>query len=305
MPILADEPSRIRSTIFSPNSVGSVLTRKSIARVLDRLSLMRPSCGTRFSAMSSCAITLMREEMRLAIFIGGLATALQHAVHAQAHPVVGFERLEMDVRGAAADRIDQDLVDELHHRRVVHRVGIDAGSLGLVVADLQLQSVQFATAHVGHGVAHAVEQALDHPLQRAALDQDRFDHAVGVELDLVQRMRLHRIGDAHEQPLAAPEQRQRLMLGDQCLADQVQRHGRRIQSPPHPSSACRTRPRRSASAGCCRPGCDRAARRTARPSAGRCRPSPCARRPPAGPLRRPAGAPCRTDLRAMVAIEMT
>ena len=40
-------------TIFSPNSVGSVETRKSIARVFDSTSFMRPSCGTRFSAMSS------------------------------------------------------------------------------------------------------------------------------------------------------------------------------------------------------------------------------------------------------------
>ena len=56
----ADE-SRIRSTSFSPCSVGSVDTRKSIARSFDSTSFIRPSCGTRFSEMSSFEITFRRE----------------------------------------------------------------------------------------------------------------------------------------------------------------------------------------------------------------------------------------------------
>ncbi len=74
MPSLAALPSRIRSTTFSPNRVGKVLTRKSICLVLDRLSLMRPSCGTRFSAISSCDITFNRAAMRWFSFTGALAT---------------------------------------------------------------------------------------------------------------------------------------------------------------------------------------------------------------------------------------
>ena len=74
MPSLAAEASSTRSTIFSPNRVGQVLTRKSIALVLEMLSLMRPSCGTRRSAMSRPAITFRREAMRALSFCGGLAT---------------------------------------------------------------------------------------------------------------------------------------------------------------------------------------------------------------------------------------
>jgi len=70
MPILAALPSRMRSTIFSPNRVGRVLTRKSICLVLLMLSLMRPSCGMRFSAMSSWAITFRRAAMRACSFTG-------------------------------------------------------------------------------------------------------------------------------------------------------------------------------------------------------------------------------------------
>ena len=57
-------------TIFSPNRVGKVLTRKSMA-LLPNLSFMRPSCGTRFSAMSSREMTLIRDESLSLIAIGG------------------------------------------------------------------------------------------------------------------------------------------------------------------------------------------------------------------------------------------
>ena len=70
MPTLALDGSRIRITIFSPNSVGKVLTRKSIA-LLPNFSFMRPSCGTRFSAMSRREMTLMRDDSLSLIASGG------------------------------------------------------------------------------------------------------------------------------------------------------------------------------------------------------------------------------------------
>jgi hypothetical protein len=50
---------------------------------------------------------------------GGLGHGLQDAVHAEAHAVLGLVGLEVDVGGAALDRVDQHLVDEAHHRGVV------------------------------------------------------------------------------------------------------------------------------------------------------------------------------------------
>ena len=70
MPTLALDESRIRITIFSPNNVGRDETRKSIA-LLPNLSFMRPSCGTRFSAMSSLLMTLMRDASLSLMAIGG------------------------------------------------------------------------------------------------------------------------------------------------------------------------------------------------------------------------------------------
>ncbi len=75
MPSFTPDESRIRITIFSPKSVGSVLTRKSIALVFDSTSFIRPSCGTRFSEMSSFEITLMRDAILSLITSGGCATS--------------------------------------------------------------------------------------------------------------------------------------------------------------------------------------------------------------------------------------
>ena len=77
MPSLMPDESRIRITIFSPKSVGSVLTRKSIAFVFDSTIFIRPSCGTRFSEMSSLEITLIRDASLSLITSGGCATSIR------------------------------------------------------------------------------------------------------------------------------------------------------------------------------------------------------------------------------------
>ena len=118
MPSFALDGSRIRITIFSPNSVGSVLTRKSIA-LAPNFSFMRPSCGTRFSAMSSREITLMREDELVLDRDRRLRDLAQLAVDAEAHAVVVLVGLEVQVRGAHVDRVDQHLVQEAHDRRVL------------------------------------------------------------------------------------------------------------------------------------------------------------------------------------------
>ncbi len=64
-------------TIFSPNSVGRHETRKSISLLVPlslKRSLMRPSCGRRFSAMSSLAMILMRDVIASLNFMGGCIT---------------------------------------------------------------------------------------------------------------------------------------------------------------------------------------------------------------------------------------
>ncbi|MNN23634.1 hypothetical protein D3C81_1370390 [compost metagenome] len=52
-----------------------VLTRKSMDLLFDTRILIRPSCGLRRSEISSPAMTFRRAEMRLANWMGGLATS--------------------------------------------------------------------------------------------------------------------------------------------------------------------------------------------------------------------------------------
>ena len=66
-----------RMTIFSPYSVGTVETRKSSSFFFPSalyLIMMRPSCGSRFSAMSSLAMIFRRLVMASFNRSGGLIT---------------------------------------------------------------------------------------------------------------------------------------------------------------------------------------------------------------------------------------
>ena len=131
----------------------------------------------------------------------------------------------MDVRGTALDRVHEHLVDELDHRRVVATGGIHARAVTVVVdrADIERVEAFGILAEVGDHIRCRTLCLLDRAVEQVDLDQDRFDDVVGLELDLFQRTHIGRIGDAEEQAVAALEQRQRLVFGDQVLADQVHR----------------------------------------------------------------------------------
>ena len=77
---------------------------------------------------------------------------------------------------------------------------------------------------VAHAVAHAVAGVLgefDGLAQLVLVHEDRLDRAVGGELDLVQGRGVGRVGDGHEQPVAALEQRQHLVFLGELLADEL------------------------------------------------------------------------------------
>ena len=112
-------------TASSPCTLGMIDTRKSIVLPRTR-SLKRPSCGTRFSAMSSSAMTLMREMIvlwcRLSIgFIAGCSTPSMR--YFTLHRVV--LRLDVDVRGAALQRGEHHRVDQPDDRARVRGQLVD------------------------------------------------------------------------------------------------------------------------------------------------------------------------------------
>ena len=155
---------------------------------------------------------------------------LEHAVHAQTHPVIGLIRLEVDIRCAALDGIHQHLVDELDHRSIISRIGIDPGSALVVpgIADVEVFQT-FRVIHVGNGSGGGVVCVLDGAHQLLLIDQDGFDDVVRLELDLIKRTQVGRIGNTNEQAVATLEQGQRLVLVDQFFLDQLERDLRQIQ----------------------------------------------------------------------------
>src|SRR5690606_3401236 len=77
------------------------------------------------------------------------------------------------------------------------------------------------------GIIHAFddraargEYLFDRAYELVFLDQDRLDQVVGLEADFLQAAQAGRFGHADVQPLAALEQRQRAMPGDEFLLDQ-------------------------------------------------------------------------------------
>jgi hypothetical protein len=114
-----------------PRLVGTVETRMST--LLPAIfSVMRPSCGRRFSAMLSDAMIFTRA------MIGAMNCLLARgdvelAVDAVAHHDVALLGLDVDVARALAHRLREEAVDPGDDRRVVVRVD-DVDEVVLLVA---------------------------------------------------------------------------------------------------------------------------------------------------------------------------
>jgi hypothetical protein len=110
--------SRIRSTIFSPKSVGSVETRKSITR------FPMPQLDAAVLGEAPLGDVEVREDLEAGdqrrLHLGRRPhDLLEHAVDAVADADVLLVALEVDVGGAAGDGVVEDAVDQLDDRRLV------------------------------------------------------------------------------------------------------------------------------------------------------------------------------------------
>ena len=159
----------------------------------------------------------------LAQFDRSLGDLFEDAVDAQPYAIVGLVRLEMDIRGASADRIHQHLVDELHDRGIVVLAVDTAIAAGLVVAAGDVEIVQAL------GVVQIPQRIVGlHPQLHGALDgvlinEDGLYQQVGVELDFVEGSGVGRIGNTDKQAATTFEERQHVVFLQQFLFDQPDR----------------------------------------------------------------------------------
>ncbi len=154
-----------------------------------------------------------------------LGDALEQAIDTEAHPIIIFVGLEVDIRSTFADGIDQRLVYELDDRGVIAfgiHTGVATAAHVLVTGgDVQIAHALIVTSQTVAQRVVAGQPQVQGTADLILVDQDRLDHQVGLELDLIQL--LGRIAGAHEQFAATLEQRQHLMPAQQFLADQLHR----------------------------------------------------------------------------------
>ena len=147
---------------------------------------------------------------------------LQDAVEAEADAVGALVRLEVDVRGAAPDRIQHHLVHEADDGRVVDiRALAEIGRDCLFArADIESVHLEVLVRELGHGRVDLLERLGDELGELVLLDDDRLDGIASRELDLVQRVKVGRVRHRDEQALAALDQRQHAVLAQDLFADQ-------------------------------------------------------------------------------------
>ncbi|MCY1351507.1 hypothetical protein D9M68_438640 [compost metagenome] len=123
----------------------------------------------------------------------------------------------MQVGGAAADGIQQHLIDEANYRRIV---GIYAArAVFLVVVDrFNVHSIQVNVSKVLHTAVGGVEEFLDGIAQLVVFDQDGLCVQASAELDIGYSLVVGGVGNAHEQLIAPAPERQGAMLAHQLFA---------------------------------------------------------------------------------------
>ena len=129
----------------------------------------------------------------------------------------------MDVGSPLVNRVEHHLVDEAHDRRVVgfRLLDIVAGDF---VARGDIERLEVGIAQVPEcGCFLRLHRFVEDAFELALLDQHRFRVDSGVELDLVQRLQVGRVGDADIESIGAPEQRQGAVTEQELVTDQIHR----------------------------------------------------------------------------------
>ena len=166
-------------TASSPCTLGMIETRKSIVLPGMR-TLKRPSCGTRFSAMSSSAITLMREMIELwnCLAIGRIAgcstPSMRYLTCTASSP-----RLDVDVARPALDGGVDRRVDQPDDRADVAREPLDG------------EVVLAALVVLEHLQLEAFGGLLEDALRALALLEDRLDRRRRADRHLDRRAEQH------------------------------------------------------------------------------------------------------------------
>ncbi len=106
----------------------------------------------------------------------------------------------MNVRGALFDGIQQDFVHEAHDRSVFDVITPQRFPIRVFVAagDFQIFEIKVIVGEAGHHRLGLVDGLCDRGLQLVVLDDHELDTHRGLETDLIQRVKIGRIGNRQE-----------------------------------------------------------------------------------------------------------
>ena len=95
----------------------------------------------------------------------------------------------------------------------------------IFVERLEVEIVEIVVAQVAErAVVLSRQKLLDDRCELVLFDEDRLGIDARMELDLVERLQVGRIGHRNEQAHAAPDQRQRVVLTNQAFFDEILRN---------------------------------------------------------------------------------
>ena len=203
----------------SPSTVGSVATRMSSRRpAAAALSVMRPSCGLRRSAMSSFASTFRRVVTPAASRFGNALGDVEHAVDPVADDQRVLLRLEVDVAGPVLGGLEDERVDEPHERRVGDAV------VGLEVVLVLVEAGHVADERGIHRLGGARQPADlgEHVFSRGDEELDRVPRG---EAELVEAVHVLRVGDRDLEVAAVGGERDRADALEHRQRDDLRRLG--------------------------------------------------------------------------------
>jgi len=150
---------------------------------------------------------LMRAMNRRVVAPRRLQDVVQQAVDAEAHRHLALEGLDVDVRRAVLDGLEEQRVDQPDDRRLVVGVEQIVRLLELVRDRVELAGLDVAHHRLG-GAARAVVGEVDRLEDRRGGDHDRV-HAASVErAQIIHHLRRARIGDRDAQGVAVLVERQ-------------------------------------------------------------------------------------------------
>ena len=194
-------------TTFSPCTVGSVATRRSM-RLPPCTTDMRPSCGRRRSAMSISLMIFRREMTPFWMLLGAFCISCSTPSMRYRTRELTLTGLDVDVGRAVLDRLRDQQVHEAHDGRVVLGVlctavrgQVGAGGVGLLLEHLR------QARHLVVGAVVAVDRGREVVLLG---DDDRDAHA-GRGAHVVEGEHVVRVDHGQRQLVAEHVDRQHLV----------------------------------------------------------------------------------------------